>query len=113
MKMIDYDGFISVPDGHAVHLVMSASVLRYIETVAPQNALTAERLMLATLVGEDIDPEEPVFVFSREDDKGNTALLATQDNEPYREQLTAIIAGRQLDDPLVELRIELNSGKGN
>jgi hypothetical protein len=112
-KLIDRDGFVFIPNGQPVRLVMAESVLRFVQCVATKNGAAAEELMIASLVDQDIDSDAPVFLFCRVDDEGNTALLATQDIEPYRERLSAVRDGRELDDPLVALKLTLGREKGN
>src|SRR5713101_3607129 len=88
----------SFPNGQPVRLVMSESVLRFVQRVATKNGAVAEGP--ASLVDQDIDSDAPVFLFCRVDDQGNAALLATQDNEdiePYRERLSSVRDGRELD----------------
>jgi len=113
MKAIDRDGFVSIPNGKPVRLFIAESVLRFVQRVATKNGVTAEQLMMGTLVDEDIDSDAPVFLFCRVDREGNTALLATQDNGPYRSHLSAARDGRQLDDPLVAVELTLGPEKGN
>ena len=115
-KLIDRDGFVFIPNGQPVRLVMAESVLRFVQCVATKNGAAAEELMIASLVDQDIDSDAPVFLFCRVDDEGNAALLATQDTqdiEPYRERLRAVRDGRELDDPLVALKLTLGREKGN
>jgi hypothetical protein len=112
-KLIDRDGFVFIPNGQLVRVVMAESVLRFVQHVATKNGTVAEELIIASLVDEDIDSDAPVFLFCRADDEGNTALLATQDIEPYRERLSAVRDGRELDDPLVALKLTLGGEKGN
>jgi hypothetical protein len=112
-KLIDRDGFVFIPNGQPVRLVMAESVLRFVQHVATKNGAAAEELMIASLVDQDIDSDAPVFLFCRVDDEGNAALLATQDIEPYREHLSAVRDGRELDDPLVALKLTLDGEKGN
>jgi len=113
MKAIDRDGFVSIPNGKPVRLLIAESVLRFVQRVATKNGVTAEQLMMGTLVDEDIDSDAPVFLFCRVDREGNTALLATQDNGPYRSHLSAARDGRQVDDPLVAVELTLGPEKGN
>jgi hypothetical protein len=87
-------------------------VLRFVQRVATKNGVTAEQLMMGTLVDEDIDSNAPVFLFYRVDPEGNTALLATQDNGPYRSHLSGARDDRQLDDPLISGRADAEPRKG-
>jgi len=92
---------------------MAESVMRIIRSAATDNGVRVEQLIMATLVDEEIDPDAPVYLYLRVDDKGNTALVATQDIEPYREHLIAIRDGRQPNDPLIAVELRAESERGH
>jgi hypothetical protein len=129
MKVIDRNGFMSMPAGKSIHLVMAV------------NGVTKEELMMATLVDEEINPDSPIYLFYRPvrvsverrgkylvvlreerdgmtllsdkgllSDEGKTVLIATQENEHYRDALIATREGRQLDDPLVTVVLTAVTG---
>jgi hypothetical protein len=84
---------------------MAGSGMRIVRSAAAENGVTVEQLRMAKLVHEEIDPSAPIFLYLRVDEKGNAALVATQDNEPYREQLMALRDGRQPADPLIAVEL--------
>jgi hypothetical protein len=92
---------------------MAESVMRIVRSAAAENGVTVEQLLMVTLIGEEIDPDAPVYLYVRADEKGNTALVATQDIEPYRGHLIAIRDGRQPDDPLIALELTAEGERGH
>jgi hypothetical protein len=50
--------------------------MRIVRAAAAENHVTVERLIMATLVDEEIDPDAPIYLYLRVDDKGNTVLVA-------------------------------------
>jgi hypothetical protein len=112
MKVIDRDGNVAIPRGKPLRFVMADSVQRFVRWVARINGVTADQLMLTTLVDVEIDPDAPIYLFCRRDGNGNTSLVATQDNHPYREHLIAIRDGRPPDDPLIAVELTAGSERG-
>jgi hypothetical protein len=102
-----------MPSGKPLRLVMAESVMRIVRSAAAENGVTVEQFMMAILMDEEIDPDAPVYLYLRANDKGNAALLATQDIEPYREHLIAIRDGRQPADPLIAMELPLGSERGH
>ena len=109
MKVVDRDGNVTIPRGKPLRLVMADSVQHFVRWVARLKGVTGDRLMLTTLVDEEVDPDAPIYLFCHGDGKGNTSLVATQDSQPYREHLIAIRDGRQPDDPLIAVSLQPNA----
>lgn len=57
--IIDSNGFLSLPDNFSLIFVMERSTLDFIDEV---RKLPRGKFLMATLVGEQIDPTQPIYV---------------------------------------------------
>jgi hypothetical protein len=98
--IIDSRGFQSLPPGTPVELIMSKRTLAFIdEVLAPCASLTRGDVLMAALIDERIDLEQPIFCLvtspedvpksvgrpltvARESNSAAVALFVTQEPEP-------------------------------
>jgi hypothetical protein len=61
--LVDWDGFSGgVPAGTRLAFAMTREVLGYVDTAAANIHRSRAWLLLATIVGEEIDPDAPLYV---------------------------------------------------
>jgi hypothetical protein len=61
---VDFDGFISIPAGTRLTFIMSPEVLDCVDTCAQRVRRSRASLLLAMIVGKEIDPESAIFVLA-------------------------------------------------
>lgn len=59
---VDWRGFIGIPAGTRLTFIMTPEVLACVDTGAQRVRRSRADLLLATIVGEAIDPDAPIFI---------------------------------------------------
>ncbi len=59
---VDWHGFIGVPAGTRLTFIISPEVLGYVDAGAASIRRSRSDVLLATTVGEEIDPAAPIFI---------------------------------------------------
>lgn len=59
---VDWYGFIGIPAGTELKFIMTPEVLGYVERAAANIHRSRAWLLLATIVGEEIDTDAPIYV---------------------------------------------------
>lgn len=59
---VDFDGFIGIPAGTELKFIMTPQVLGYVDSGAKVVRRSRADLLLAMIVGDEIDPAAPIFV---------------------------------------------------
>jgi hypothetical protein len=111
--IIDSNGFLSVPDNFRLTFLMEQATLDFIEDAAVRIAkVDSGNLLMAILVGEQMDPEQPIYIIAVDPDDTSTDRPLIFDNE--RGESFALIATQdsvKLTDP-VGAHVYAHAGKG-
>ena len=59
---IEFNGFIAIPSGTRLTFLMTPEVRACVDTCAQRVSRSRADLLLATIVGEEIDTDAPIFV---------------------------------------------------
>jgi hypothetical protein len=62
LVVVDWDGFSGVPAGTRLIYVMTPAVLGCVETAAANIHRSRAWLLLATIMGDEIDPDAPIYI---------------------------------------------------
>jgi hypothetical protein len=112
--IIDSNGFLSVPDNFRLTFLMEQSTLDFIEDAAERIAnVEGGNLLMATLVGEQLDPEQPIYIIAVDPDDTSTDKPLIFDNELGKSfALIATQDSVKLTDP-VGAHVYAHAGKGH
>jgi hypothetical protein len=103
---IEFNGFFNVPAGTRLLFMMRPEVLEVVNTCAPRVGRARADFLLALIVGEEIDPNAPIFVevniversstfygpltFEYGPDKG-LAITCTQDEAAMADEVKTVL----------------------